>query len=339
MINFYLIKSNDATYFENSKTSFYATTPNNTELIVIEELQTREKTLNYIFELNNDRDMVCFADDIILTPGWFEIVKENLSGVTSLGFSMKHPDTDKPLNFGFDLVSEQGDIKTLARGSWVEGVNASKGINECASYTGCFFSLTKECFNLVRKVPLEGQNRLGELLYHVLLAREGGKILVSQHLIGHYSVSTKTSTKEFMNSQSYSDEKIVWDVAKKKFDLGDAVTVNIEVSFSDLPFNFPREIVLWGAGSISKKLIKQYGLDVRFFVSGLIEEDGREFQRKKIYFYKSLKVKRIKNLLITIENLEVSVLGLIKKHLNVKNVFYTKVEYLEGCRQYSIIKF
>ena len=339
MINFYLIKSNEATYFENSKGSFYATAPNNADLTVIEELETREETLNYIFELNGDRDMVCFADDIILTEGWFEIVIENLVGLTSLGFSMKHPDTDKPLNFGFDLVSEQGDIKTLARSSWVEGVPTREGIAECASFTGCFFSLTKECLRLLREVPLEGQNRLGELLYHVLLARGGGKILVSRHLIGHYSVSTKVSTRKFANSQSYSDEKIIWDVAKKKFNLGDAVTINLDVSFSDLPLNFPPEIIVWGAGSVAKKLIRQYGLDVPFFVSGLIEEDGREFQEKEIYFYKSLKVKRIESLLITIENLELSVLSLIKKHLYVKNVFYTKVEYLEGCRRYSIIKF
>jgi hypothetical protein len=338
MINFYLIKSADATYFEKSKESFFATTPNKTELNVVEERGTREETLNVIFKLNGQQDMACFADDIIFTPGWYEIVKENLVGVTSLGFSMKHPDTDSPLNFGFDLVSEEEDIKTLARRSWVKDDIAREGINECASYTGCFFSVTKECLKLVSEVPLEGRNRLGELLYHVLLHRKGGSILVSQHRLGHYSVSTKNNTNRAMNSQAYLDEKIIWDVANKKFSLAESVTLKIDALFSDLPANFPSELVVWGAGSVSKRLIRQYGLNVSFFVSGLSEEDGREFEGKQILFYESLKIKEIRTLLIAVENLELSILNLVKKHLEVEHVFYATVTYIDGIRKYSIIE-
>ena len=319
--------------------SFYATTPKSTEIKVIQELQTRERTLNYIFDINGNKDMVCFADDIILTPGWFEIVNENLVGLTSLGFSMKHPDNNKTLNFGFDLVSEQGDIKTLARNNWIQDPDSCEGINECTSYTGCFFSLTRDCLKLVKEVPLEGQNRLGELLYHVLLAREGGRILVSKHLIGHYSVSTKNSNKEFVNSQSYSDEKIIWDVAQEIFDLDHAVSGYIDILFSDLPENFPQEIVIWGAGSVSKKLIKHHGLSIPYFISGLPEEDGRYFLKKKIFFYKTLETKKIESILIAIENLEHSVLSLIKENLDVKNIFYTKIDLQDNCRKYSIKKF
>jgi hypothetical protein len=318
--------------------SFYETTPSNTELSVVEERESREETLNLIFDLNGQQDMVCFADDIILTPGWYQIVEENLVGVTSLGFSMKHPDTDTALNFGFDLVSEQDDIKTLARGSWVKDAVTREGINECASYTGCFFSVTKECLNLVREVPLEGRNRLGELLYHVLLSRKGGSILVSRHLLGHYSVSTKNNTNQGMNSQAYLDEKIIWDVAKKRFALADSVTLRIGALFSDLPPNFPSEIVVWGAGSIAKMLISQYRLNVSFLISGLIEEDGREFEGKQVYFYESLKVTKIRTLLITVENLESSILRLVKRHLEVEHVFYTNVVYVDGVRQYSIVE-
>lgn len=339
MINFYLIKSNDAKYFEKSKASFEATTPKNTNLNVIQELQTREKTLNHIIELNGEKDMACFADDIILTPGWYEILLENLKGITSFGFSIKHPETEKPLNFGFDLVSEQNEIKTLARSSWIQDPNFPNGINNCSTFTGCFFSLTKKSLMLVNEVPLEGQNRLGELLYHVLLKKEGGNIFVSKHLIGHYSISTKTSTKEVTNSQSYIDEKIIWDDAQRKFNLSNFVTRNIDVVFSDLPKNFPQEIVLWGAGSVAKKLIRQYGLNIPYFISGLEEENGRIYFEKKIYFYKSLKIKKIKSILITIENLELQVLELIQKNLKVESIYYTKINHQDGCRKYSIKKF
>ena len=105
-----------------------------------------------------------------------------------------------------------------------------------------------------------------------------------------------------------------------------------------MPDRFPTEVIIWGAGSISKKLIENYSLEIPFFISGLDEEDGRQLLGKTVFFYKSLKNKSISDVLITVENLELSILALIRQHLKVKNVFFTKVEHLAGCRRYSIEK-
>ena len=51
----------------------------------------------------------------------------------------------------------------------------------------------------------DGKNRLGELLYHILLKRKGGEVLVSPHLLEHYSVSSK-SKNDKINSESFQDE-------------------------------------------------------------------------------------------------------------------------------------
>jgi len=339
MINFYLIKSKGERYFKESKRSFYCTVPTGIDLSIVEEMSTREETLNSIFSINNKQNMVCFSDDVILTSGWYQIIVKNLFGYRALGFSMENPITGKVSNYGYDIVNDDGDIKTMARTAWLEDIHYEPDFSRCASFTGCFFSLSSKCFDLVPNVPLEGQNRLGELLYHVSLSRAGGSVLVSPHALGHYSVSTKGHTGDIINSQSFQDEQFIWHDAIKKFNLHSSVSRTLGSSFSKPPPFFTDGLVVWGAGSIASKVIIEYSLDVSYFISGLIEEDGKDFMDRKVIFYQSLGYKNISNILITIENLEHSVLAIIKDNLNVKNIYYIQVLDLDDERCYSIEKF
>ena len=146
MINFYLIKSKGERYFKESKRSFYCTVPTGIDLSIVEDMATREETLNSIFSINNKQNMVCFSDDVILTNGWYQIIVKNLFGYRALGFSMENPITGKVSNYGYDIVNDDGDIKTMARVNWVEDINCDPGFSSCASFTGCFFSLSDGAF-------------------------------------------------------------------------------------------------------------------------------------------------------------------------------------------------
>ena len=108
MINFYLIKSKEAKYFQKSLNSFTKTVQGKYSINIIDELETREETLNYIFSINKKQNLVCFSDDVILTEGWLNIIENNLYSARSIGFSMKKPGEDSSANYGFDFVNDDG---------------------------------------------------------------------------------------------------------------------------------------------------------------------------------------------------------------------------------------
>jgi len=60
MINYFLIKSKCARFFDECQSSFYQTTPCGTKFEIIDELDTREETLNAIFVINKNKNLVCF---------------------------------------------------------------------------------------------------------------------------------------------------------------------------------------------------------------------------------------------------------------------------------------
>ena len=338
MINYYLIKSKGEIYFKASEQAFYDTTPANIGLTIFEEKATREETLNSIFLLNGKENMVCFADDVILTKGWYEIVIGNLFDARALGFSIKDPKTDKISNYGFDIVVEDDVIKTMARMEWPSERENEQGLVRCATFTGCFLAISSKCFELVPNVPLDGCNRLGELLYHVLLERAGGSVLVSPHVIGHYAISTKGKSVELLNSQSYQDEKLIWDNAIEKYNLRDAIDISLITNFMPVPIDFPKNVVVWGAGSIANKVLKPLNLEVDFFISGLAEEDGRHFLGRKIHHFERLKNKKISVILITVEGREEDVNSLINKYIEVDQVFYIKVELKDNVKFYTVAR-
>lgn len=338
MINFYLIKSKEAKYFQKSLDSFTKTVKKKYLLNVIDEFETREETLNYIFSINNKQNLVCFSDDVILTEGWLNIIEKNLHSARSIGFSMKKPEEDSSTNYGFDLVNDDGLIRTEARRTNPNGTQANYDLLDCITFTGCFFSLASECFKLVSSVPLEGKNRLGEFLYHILLKRAGGNVLVSPHLLEHYAVSSKSKTDK-KNSESFQDELLIWNNAISKFELQNSVNYVIDNQFEKISSSFPKKAAIWGAGSIAKKIIKHYNLDPQFFISGLDEEHGKSFLNKKIFSYKSLKNKKIETILIAVEGYEKTIASLIRNELQNKEIFYTKLTISKETIRHSIEKF
>ena len=129
MINFYLIRSKEAQHFDESVLSFNRTVNGKYVLNIIDELSSREETLNKIFSLNKNKDLVCFSDDIILTNGWLEIIEKNLHSHRSIGFSMKKPGKDIISNYGYDLVDDEGSIRTQARIDKPLNIKTNQDIN------------------------------------------------------------------------------------------------------------------------------------------------------------------------------------------------------------------
>ena len=62
----YFIKSLDDSYLKRSLKSFHNTVPSSSdfEIIIVEEKNQREETLNYILSINERTDFLVVADDI-----------------------------------------------------------------------------------------------------------------------------------------------------------------------------------------------------------------------------------------------------------------------------------
>ena len=78
---------------------------------VVEELSTREKTLNKIISLRDkNKDMLVIADDIVLIDGWLESLKRNYCNGDIIGFSMIDAKSGLLQDFGYDFVKVDGEL-------------------------------------------------------------------------------------------------------------------------------------------------------------------------------------------------------------------------------------
>ena len=68
-------------------------------------------------------------------------------------------------------------------------------------------------------------------------------MLVSPHLLEHYSVSSK-SKNDKTNSESFQDELRIWENAISKFKLKKSVSYKIDNQYQKLPEKLPEKIVI-----------------------------------------------------------------------------------------------
>lgn len=338
MIRYFLIKSEQGLYFNESIKSFYSTISDNSEVFVVNELETREKTLNKIISENRGNDIACFADDIILLPGWQELLKKYLTNCRSIGFSTVHPNRKETFNYGYDIIKEGDRVSTLARKNWIENYPEKPNtISQCATTTGCFFSVSNNALDLINHVPLEGQNRLGEMLFHLQLQNAGGEVLVLNHFIKHYGISTKSKAGPLTNSEAYLDEKKIWDSARKIVDL-DCYAANITLKFHDSCYELPENLAIWGAGSNSEIMYDKCRVSGSFYLTSFSEEDGKIFNERHVKLYKNCRKDKIENLLITVEHLVPELLQLAKKYLKVENYYFLSVEVKNSVKTFKVCK-
>ena len=95
-------------------------------------------------------------------------------------------------------------------------------------------------------------------------------------------------------------------------------------NFGEIPSELYTTTVIWGAGSLAKKLIRNGEISVPFFVSGLKGEAGRSFLNREINYFENLKNCSTENMLVAVENREHSIIRSIRGHSNVKNFFMPK---------------
>ena len=324
----YLIKSHYSKRFENSLNRM-TKIASNSEVIVVQEDNTREKTLNNILQNCEINDTLIVADDINLNKEIIYQLQEFKKDNRVMGLAMKSPSTKLVQNRGFDLIDVDGQIRTRAIQENQNQSNKFPYFKKCFSFTGCLMFIPKEVVKLRIEVPLIGRNRLGEMLYHFILHEKGIEVGIIDNVFAqHFADSTKKNPDPELTFESYSYESQIWKDALKEFDLSKYVAKKYSVTISNSLISFlknTKNLKIYGAGSITESLLNQSKTDNFDLISGLNYEDGNIFLGKKIYFYENFKFKSSDTLLISVEGLENKVYEVLQPFIKTTNVFFVGV--------------
>jgi len=288
-INIYFIKSLSDRYIHKTIKSLYNTIPQNIEVnyTIVEELNQREETLNHILTLNKDkREILIIADDIEFIDGWFESLQSNYSKGDIIGFSTLFPDSDIVQDYGYDFVTINNKLsyKGLFKNENINKVNIDK-VRVCDSVCGCAMFIKGEVLNNVKEFPLDGNNRIGEMIYSKLAKDKGFKTIVLDKFLYHGGISTKTNKDINLSSISWLIEKDNWGYNVKKY----FKDVNPKLNYTRLMskklinyLNKSKQILVYGCGTIADFILgfeNDYNFDI---CSGLKEEIGKKFHEKII---------------------------------------------------------
>ena len=161
-------------------------------------------------ELPN-QDLIIAADDIVFTRDWDKALKKHWNSNGILGFSMLYPKTNLIQNRVCRLISIEDDVASdaLDKGLKKDDVD-NFDYRNCQTITGCFQAIPSKIIKAIPEFPLEGRNRLGELLYHSLAIRKGFEVGVLGHYLEHHAISTKNNPNHDLASESYLKEKNIW---------------------------------------------------------------------------------------------------------------------------------
>ena len=255
---------------------------------VINEMSSREKTLNTILEIrNNNKDLFIVADDIVFLDGWYEGLINNYKNGNIIGFSMIDAQSGLLQDFGYDFVSVDDELS-------YRGLYKHKELKEldlpeyriCDAVTGCAMFIKKNVLDDVNKFPLEGQNRWGELLFSHLASKYGHETIVLNAHLRHYGISTKQNKDLKKSSMSWLIEKELWSKAVKKY-LKDVETKKeIKTTISDelvTLINQSKKCLIYGAGTVADVIITSLNeISKIYLCSGLKEEVGLQLRGIKI---------------------------------------------------------
>ncbi len=284
-IRFYLINAQSSQDVERTLNSFYKTTRmsgKHLHVNVVEEKRTREYTLNHILENHPDtRDLLIFVDDIIFTEKWLQSLANNYENGDIIGFAMVHPESKKLQDFGYDFVTLNNHLtyegKYKGRDSSTIDLEAWR---ECDAITGCVMFIKAEVLKLVKKFPVEGRNRIGELLYSHIARQHQKKTIVLGHSLFHFGTSTKQSSDPKLGSISWKGEKEIWDSVVKQFLSDVRPSLNYVASVGaelQLEIESKERVMMYGCGTVAAEILKSINSSNIVVVSGLIDEIGTRF--------------------------------------------------------------
>lgn len=247
---------------------------------IVEELSSRENTLNKIISLRNaDKDMLVIADDIILLEGWYESLKENYYNGDIIGFSMIDARSGLLQDYGYDFVEVDGEL--TYRGKY-KGDNISKldlnEFRECSAVTGCAMYIKSYVLDEVKKFPIEGANRWGEIIFCNLAAQKKFKTIVLSSALKHYAISTKQKKSIKKSSLSWIVEKDQWSNVQSNF-LQNVVPSKSIYSYVDSKLAAKiksfKKGVIYGCGVNANIVLQKLDLSHWDVCSGLTDEIGR----------------------------------------------------------------
>ena len=298
-------------------------------LKVFKEENTREQTLNTVLNDLPNQDLIIAADDIVFTSDWDKNLLNHWNENRILGFSMLYPKSKIIQNRGYRIISIDDVIasEALDNGLDKDEVNPFS-MRQCQSITGCFQAIPSKIINAIPKFPLEGRNRLGELLYHSLAIRKGFEVVVLGHFMEHYAVSTKKNPNQKLRSESYLSEKSIWKDATEQFKLNDFAEVKIQREIDQELIDWLNDpCVMYGAGTITEFISANVSFEAHTLCSGLKEEDGKELNGKLIKYKDDIEWLNCQKLLITVQGKEKMILKDVlnlASHLEVCAIFIEK---------------
>jgi len=333
MLRICIIESHYSEHLEKCVESIGKNTSSNYTLKIFKEEETREHTLNTILGDLPNQDLIIAADDIVFTKGWDKALKKHWNSNRILGFSMLYPKTNLIQNRGYRLISIEDDVASdaLDKGLSKDDVDYFD-YRDCLTITGCFQAIPSKIIKAIPEFPLEGRNRLGELLYHSLAIRKGFEVGVLGHFLEHYAISTKNNPNSDLASESYLKEKNIWKEATTQFNLNDFVEERINREIDQKLIDWlKKSCVIYGAGTITEFIGSKFNLESHTICSGLKEEDGLIICNQEIIYKEDVNWLNFERVLITVEGREKVISKDILKlapHIKISAVVVSKYESL-----------
>ena len=340
MLKICIIESYQSPFIENCLESLKLNTQISFDLKLFQEGESRESTLNNILSEMTGIDILVVADDVLFTKGWDQALLAHWKENRILGFSMTYPGGEIIQDRGYRLISIDGIVRSEAidRGLKVASVTPFE-YESRTSMTGCFQAIPASVSKSLNQFPLEGSNRLGELLYHSLAIKKGIEVGVVGHFLEHYAKSTKQNPNNKLSSESYLYEKDLWTQVTQDFGLDELTSVEItreiEQDLYDW-FNLPG--LIYGAGTITEFLAYKNDIKPHLLCSGLPEEDGMKFLGKTISYKDNIDWKSIKRVLITVEGKEGIISRDLKNFSSNINIHAVKIRRTENVHYYDIFE-
>lgn len=340
MLKICIIQSHKSPFVDNCLESLKVNTQMAYDLQLFQEGESREATLNNILREMKGKDILVVADDVLFTKGWDQALLAHWKDNRILGFSMTYPGGEIIQDRGYRLISIDGVVRSEAidRGLKVASVNPFE-YQSRTSMTGCFQAIPASVSKQLNQFPLEGKNRLGELLYHSLAIKKGIEVGVVGHFLEHHAKSTKRNPNEKLSSESYLYEKDLWTKVTRDFRLDELTSLSIirEIEQDLLDwFNLPG--LIYGAGTITEFLASQKDINPHLLCSGLPEENGMKFLGKSISYKDNIDWTSVERVLITVEGKEKLISRDLKNLSSNITIHAVKIKRTESVHYYDIFE-
>ena len=304
-LDIYIIKSLDDTYIKKTISTFKSTIPNSLiyNINIIKELNQREETLNCILKLvKAKKDVFIIADDVEFIDGWFECLENNYDNGDIISFSTLFPNTNIVQDYGYDFIEVNNELT-------YEGLYKNKRLNEvkitsprvCDAICGCIMFIKKNVLKELNEFPLDGNNRIGEMIYSKLAKDKGFKTIVLDKFLYHGGISTKQNKNINLSSISWLYERSKWkeNVVKYFNDLKPKKKYIQIISNQLYKELHNKKVLIYGCGTIAYFIINEINTQNIKVCSGLKEEIGKNFLDMVVLDVNKIETNDYEKILIT----------------------------------------